>query len=110
MKDSVTPAKTNTTASTMEVSSECQPEVQPEVKAEVAKKSDVNNRKTSSMRAQMAAAAAAKAKDSNPAKDPFSVEFTFDVNEDPFKPRKTLGASPTRISPTSPVDVNIFFY
>lgn len=29
-------------------------------------------------------------------KDPFEVEFTFDPNEDPFKSKKKLDASPTR--------------
>lgn len=34
--------------------------------------------------------------------DPFEVEFTFDPNEDPFKSKKKLDASPTREgSPTS---------
>lgn len=28
--------------------------------------------------------------------DAFEVEFAFDPNEDPFKPKKKLGASPTR--------------
>ena len=34
-------------------------------------------------------------------KDPFEVEFTFDSNEDPFKPKVTLGSSPPKTSPSS---------
>ena len=44
-------------------------------------------------------------------KDPFEVEFAFDPNEDPFKPKKKLDLSPTRDgdSPTTSVpqsDIN----
>ena len=117
MKESLTPAKDNNPPASLqknvepqaEVKTQVQTEPKPEVKAEVTKKSNVNNRKTSSssIRAKIAAAAAARAKDSNPSKDPFNVEFAFDVSEDPFKPKKALGSSPTRISPTPPVAVRM---
>lgn len=40
--------------------------------------------------------------------DAFEVEFAFDPNEDPFKPKKKLGASPTREgSPQNQSEANI---
>ncbi len=78
---------------------EAQPE-KTEVQKSPVKKTGLAARKPIRPRITRPPAAAAKT-------DAFEVEFAFDPNEDPFKPKIKLGASPPRDQIESPSDATI---